>query len=424
MEYFNRQKMWGKRKNSTIRALRNIRIGLLLLFLLVHGGGTCGPGTTNKVRPIGRKVGMKQTQRLPDAEESSAAASGSSEGPVRRGSPKYKALKVEINTDVIFKEDGETNDNKRMTPRCAEKLKNLIRGVIRQWDGRVKVRVIKAYYAGKEKRKRRHPLTLHYEGRAIDIQTSDLDQKKYPILGRLAVNAGFDWVSYSSKNYIHASVRAIGPDLETKPAQTGCFHSNSSVRLQSGMTVLMKDLKIGDRVATLDDHGKITYNPVIMFFHRNLNLRSKYLIISTLNHNDKKLVITPTHLIYRLNQQTQQASVVYANQLAVGDYIYIRNTSHPHDHSVGMRRITSISASELSGVFAPLTETGNILVEDIVVSCYAVFPSETISHWTMFPVRFLARIFPNFFNTEDEIPWYPRMLFQFYSNVRKWIGNP
>lgn len=109
--------MLEKKRSSTIRAFRNTRIGLLLLFLLVHGGGTCGPGKINKERYIG-KDRLNFKERFPNLDEWSAGASGTSKGAVRRGSPKYRALKVEINTNVIFKEDGETNDNKRMTPVC------------------------------------------------------------------------------------------------------------------------------------------------------------------------------------------------------------------------------------------------------------------------------------------------------------------
>lgn len=138
--------------------------------------------------------------RVPDAGE--AEVSGAIVSKIVRGSPRYASLIRATDRRLVFKDEEKTAADRMMTPRLYSRLRRLAALVERQWPG-VSLRITEAW----DEHQEHEPMSLHYEGRAADLTTSDLDSRKLGRLARLAVMAGFDWVYFEDRSHVHASVR-------------------------------------------------------------------------------------------------------------------------------------------------------------------------------------------------------------------------
>ncbi|XP_050521395.1 protein hedgehog isoform X2 [Daktulosphaira vitifoliae] len=305
------------------------------------------------------------------------------------------------------------------TNRCKEKLNTLAISVMNQWRN-VHLRVIDGWGD-------RFGVSLHSEGRAVDITTSDRDKSKYGMLARLAVQSGFDWVNYR-RGYIHCSCKS---ETKINTRSMGCFTGDSTVTTLAGKKP-MKDLKVGESVLALTNDGQLRMSKVLLFLDRSTTARTDFVTLVT--DTGKSITATPTHLVLRWEKaersQIWNANPVLAKRIRVNDTLL---TVVHHSKGLQAERVVEVRHIERQGLYAPLTVDGTVVVDDIVASCYAVLDSQRLAHWAFLPARMVAAARASFNgfiwrlahpltsgapdnlvdnnDPPEGIHWYPRMLY-------------
>ncbi|KAG7294861.1 hypothetical protein JYU34_022760, partial [Plutella xylostella] len=277
--------------------------------------------------------------------------------------------------------------------RCKERLNTLAISVMNQWPG-VRLRVAEGWDEDDSHLDR----SLHYEGRAVDVSTSDRDHAKYGMLARLAVEAGFDWVYYESRSYIHLSVKT---ESSGSGAGAGCFPGGALVRTRLGPRPV-ELLAPGDQVLAVDATGKVVYSEVLTFLDRDPSARRRFVRVTA--ESGAVLTLTPSHLLLLAAPDAFRSA--FAADVVPGDVVLTRGSGAVLVPS----RVVAVDYVELKGVYAPLTSEGTILVDDVLASCYAVVASHGAAHGALAPLRWLAAL-----GAARDVPrgvhWYASFLY-------------
>ncbi len=155
---------------------------------------------------MGNKLIYVENTPLQNGEHIPSKSETSTVGPlakkITRNSPEFNKLVKNTNPDIVFKNEEGTDADRYMTKKVSSKLNALSVEVHKYWNS-VKLRVTEAWDENNE-----HSInSLHYEGRSVDLTTFPVKNDRLGMLGRLAVNVGFEWVYYEG-NHIHASMSA------------------------------------------------------------------------------------------------------------------------------------------------------------------------------------------------------------------------
>lgn len=215
----------------------------------------------------------------------------------------------------------------------------------------------------------------------------------------------------------------------------GCFPPESTIITEDGTRKALSELKVGDRVQAVDETGRLVYSPVLLFLDRDVD-GSERDFVQLESADGAKVTLTASHLIYtvagedlledvdlesdmdnniieesgnaedddkttnRLLDQLManvtldrllgsRLKATFASHVQIGDWIV---TTDPATGRLTPQRVVGVSAVVRRGVLAPLTVQGTMVVDQVVVSCYAVIDDQYIAHWAFAPVRLLNNV--------------------------------
>lgn len=146
--------------------------------------------------------------------------------------------------------------------------------------------------------------------------------------------------------------------------KAACIHGADQVQTHSG-TKRIDQLEIGDHVAV--DEGR--FEPIIAFLHRDESRNANGFRFTT--SNGTKLTLSDEHLVF----VTPYRKAILAKNVKVGHRLYLANENGYVEDAV-----VEIQRSVVQGRFSPLTPSGAILVNDVMVSCYSQIEDHHLMH--------------------------------------------
>ena len=175
-----------------------------------------------------------------------------------------------------------------------------------------------------------------------------------------------------------------GEATERVQAQGGCFPGSSTFVDRYGSRREMHSLKTGEKVQVAVK-GSICLEPVITFIHREQEKRQEFLSITTTKNNNLK--ITEDHLLFVEKNGLSQA--IPARDVKIGDTVYVKQNG-----LMKTATVQDISTVYEKGVYAPVTRSGTILINDVHTSCYFDVLSHKLSQRAMGVPRAVYHVSP------------------------------
>lgn len=134
---------------------------------------------------------------------------------------------------------------------------------------------------------------------------------------------------------------------------------------------------MGEKILARDPAtDELVFSEVIMFLDYDPSQRREFLKFTL--SSGRTITATVSHLL------VANGVGAFAGSLQKGDRLLVRDVN---TNRLVEDVIVRIEGVLQTGVYAPLTVVGTVLVDDVLASCYATVDSQAIAHWSFAPVR-------------------------------------
>uniref|UniRef100_A0A914EE75 Uncharacterized protein n=1 Tax=Acrobeloides nanus TaxID=290746 RepID=A0A914EE75_9BILA len=149
------------------------------------------------------------------------------------------------------------------------------------------------------------------------------------------------------------------------------------VRTVDGKHIRMDELTLEDWVLS-PNKTKMIYTPMETWIHRLPSAYTNFIKFTL--ENGKMLKITNKHFIYKTTCDSNLKSIsiedlpiqpVYAEKVEVDDCLYVVD-KYNKNYKMSQSKVVKKEHVYEKGLYAPMTVTSDIVVNDIVASCYNI----------------------------------------------------
>ena len=199
--------------------------------------------------------------------------------------------------------------------------------------------------------------------------------------------------------------------------EVSCFPADAKVTVSTdeGLKIIeMKQLAIGDLVLSYNvSSGMKEFSKVITFLDYKPNMLTNYSVLYFENGNT--LTLSSDHLLFKVERQEADDNAKLelvarlARHIKKGDDLFYADNSRRGSE---IARVGDIQKTRKLGAFSPLTNSGNLFVDDVLVSSYAMFEDQNLVHYMFEPLRRKLLLVPET-KPKQGIHWYAKWLYKF-----------